>query len=93
MTHKLQQGMEKKLSSVDSLLEQAGLLSSSFRPTESGQEDIASLTAGFPSGRAGSVTDLDADLLGVKLDDCSRYFKKEVMVIATTQLSTKFVIT
>lgn len=73
--------METKLSSVDSLLEQAGLLTSSLKPAASVQEND-SLTASFSSGRAGSVTDLDADLLGVKLDDCSRYFKKEIMVSA-----------
>lgn len=32
------------------------------------------------SGQTPSITDLDTDLLGVKLDDCSRYFKKEIMV-------------
>ena len=32
------------------------------------------------SGLTASFTDLDTDLLGVKLDDCSRYFKKEIMV-------------
>ncbi|KAL3133781.1 hypothetical protein ABBQ32_008261 [Trebouxia sp. C0010 RCD-2024] len=70
--------METKLSSVDSLLEQAGLLSTSLKPAASVQEND-SLTSSFSSGRAGSITDLDADLLGVKLDDCSRYFKKEIM--------------
>ena len=74
--------METRLSGVDSLPEQAGLLSSSSKPAASVQEENDSLTAGFSSERAGSVTDLDADLLGVKLDDCSRYFKKEIMVSA-----------
>lgn len=79
MTQKLKEVMETKLSSVDSLLEQAGLLSTSLKPAASVQEND-SLTSSFSSGRAGSITDLDADLLGVKLDDCSRYFKKEIMV-------------
>ena len=82
VTHTLQEVMETRLSGVDSLLEQAGLLSSSLKPAASVQEENDSLTAGFSSERAGSATDLDADLLGVKLDDCSRYFKKEIMVSA-----------
>ena len=74
--------MDTRLNSVDSLLEQAGLLTSSLKAADSVQEEAENLTAGFSSARAGSVTDLDADLLGVKLDDCSRYFKKEIMVIS-----------
>ena len=70
--------MNRDLSSVDSLLEQAGLLTDSLKaPNMSFGTDMPE--AGILSGRA-SVTDLDADLLGVKLDDCSRFFKKEIMV-------------
>lgn len=66
------------MSSVDSLLEQAGLLTDSLKaPNINFETNMPK--AGTLSGRA-SVTDLDADLLGVKLDDCSRYFKKEIMV-------------
>lgn len=78
--------MDTRLNSVDSLLEQAGLLTSSLKAADSAQEEATTLTAGFSSARAGSATDLDADLLGVKLDDCSRYFKKEIMVNSLTQL-------
>lgn len=73
--------MDNRLNNVDTLLEQAGCPTSSLKASDSVQEEAETLTAGFSSARAGSVTDLDADLLGVKLDDCSRYFKKEVMVI------------
>lgn len=72
--------MDERLKSVDSLLEQAGLLPSALNAADSVQGKAETMTAGFPFARAGSVTDLDADLLGVKLDDCSRYFKKEIMV-------------
>lgn len=77
--------MDERLNSVDSLLEQAGLLPSALNAADSVQQK-AENTAGFPFARAGSVTDLDADLLGVKLDDCSRYFKKEIMVNLCPQL-------
>ena len=71
--------MDRNLSSVDSLLEQAGLLTDALKASKSRPE--SSMTEeGILSGRAASVTDLDADLLGVKLHDCSRYFKKEIMV-------------
>ena len=69
--------MDSQLSSVDSLREQAGLLTSSLKAADSVQEEN---DTGYSSGRGCSVTDLDTDLLGVKLDDCSRYFKREVMV-------------
>ncbi|KAL0039906.1 hypothetical protein WJX77_011300 [Trebouxia sp. C0004] len=55
-----------------------GLLTDALKASKSSRE--SSMTEeGILSGRAASVTDLDADLLGVKLDDCSRYFKKEIM--------------
>ena len=73
--------MDNRLNSVDSLLEQAGLLTDSLKAADGVQEEAETLTAGLSSARAGSVMDLDADLLGVKLDDCSRYFKKEIMVV------------
>ena len=71
--------MDRELSSVDSLLQQAGLLGDARRslgPSELAQTQPDGLS------RMASITDLDADLLGVKLDDCSRYFKKEIMVTA-----------
>ena len=73
--------MDTRLNSVDSLLEQAGLLTSSLKAADIVQEEAEAMTAGFSSARAASITDLDADLLGVKLDDCSRFFKKEIMVV------------
>ena len=78
--------MDERLNSVDSLLEQAGLLPNALNAADSAQQKAENLTGGFPFARAGSVTDLDADLLGVKLDDCSRYFKKEIMVSFCPQL-------
>lgn len=71
--------MDQQLSSVDSLLEQAGLLTDTLKAPNTRQESSLPET-GFLSSRTASVTDLDADLLGVKLDDCSRHFKKEIMV-------------
>ena len=71
--------MDRELSSVDSLLQQAGLLGDARRslgPSELAQTQSDGLS------RMASITDLDADLLGVKLDDCSRYFKNEIMVTA-----------
>lgn len=70
--------MDRELSSVDSLLQQAGLLENARR--SSGAAERAQAQADTLS-RLSSITDLDADLLGVKLDDCSRYFKKEIMVV------------
>ncbi len=71
--------MDRNLGSVDSLLEQAGLLTDALKASKFSPENNMT-EEGILSGRAASVTDLDADLLGVKLDDCSRYFKKEIMV-------------
>ncbi|DBB17337.1 TPA: hypothetical protein ACH3X3_014380 [Trebouxia sp. C0006] len=70
--------MDRNLGSVDSLLEQAGLLTDALKASKFSPENNMT-EEGILSGRAASVTDLDADLLGVKLDDCSRYFKKEIM--------------
>lgn len=84
--------MDERLNSVDSLLEQAGLLPNALNAADSVQQKAENMTSGFPFARAGSVTDLDADLLGVKLDDCSRYFKKEIMVIFCPQLLSSTVI-
>ena len=70
--------MDRELSSVDSLLQQAGLLKDAPKAAANAEQEMprsAELT-----DRTASITDLDADLLGVKLDDCSRYFKKEIMV-------------
>ena len=69
--------MERDLSSVDSLLHEAGLLTDARRASAVGPEMPRPL--GLTS-RTASITDLNADLLGVKLDDCSRYFKREIMV-------------
>lgn len=85
--------MDERLNSVDSLLEQAGLLPSALNTADSVQQKAENMTAGFPFARAGSVTDLDADLLGVKLDDCSRYFKKEIMVSSSPSSPSTAVIT
>ena len=63
-------------SNVDSLLAQAGLLNDLSGPPSTSQPAQTPTL----SGRTASTTDLDADMLGVKLDDCSRYFKKEIMV-------------
>ena len=71
--------MDKGLSSADSLLAQAGLLTASRKLSGTSQENVMP-EADLLSSRAPSVTDLDADMLGVKLDDCSRYFKNEIMV-------------
>ena len=68
--------MDQTRNNVDSLLEQAGLLNDSRRQQSISQEAQDS----YSTVRIPSTTDLDADMLGVKLDDCSRYFKKEIMV-------------
>ena len=68
--------MDQTRSNVDSLLEQAGLLNDSRRQQSISQEAQDS----YSTVRTPSATDLDADMLGVKLDDCSRYFKREIMV-------------